>query len=292
MEKKYKVQLPAKNKLGILAHQFIEVKIADKFYTAIKNAKEKEIDVNHTYSLEDLISLRLNLIRKHSFLEKVDQNFYYDEKISKYEFYQQIALDLKDLRDSKTRNIIVKILTGDQHVRGEVDNYILDIFNIIKYNKLLKKLRGLDSELSISTENQEILSILSSNYEIDFDSLEGAPRSIFLIEYLLIKKGIIPNYFCDFGKKNSNDYQPKIGNQKERGEKFKNLYGTIGENTLRNKSKYGLIDRYSFESLLKQNDILEKSILFVYSNLSENKENIDLKLLIELLDIWKTNRNS
>lgn len=282
MKKKYKVQLPAKNKLGILAHQFIEVKIADKFYSAIKNAEEKEIDDNHTYSLNDLISLRLNLNNKHSFLAKVDQYFGNDEEISKYEFYRLIAQELTYLSNRRTNNFkaILRIFCGYDYVRVEVDNFIMDIFNLVKYNKLIKKISGLDPTVHLSKENQEIIQNFKAKYDNDFKSLEKLPRSVLLIEYLLIKEGRIENYLYD------------KGNQDLRTSQHGDIYGNDGANIKKAKSNYSLITEKNCEFQLMKNDVIEKSILFVYSNLSEKKENIDLPLLIQLIDIWKNNRKS
>ena len=156
----------------------------------------------------------------------------------------------------------------------------MDIFNLVKYNKLIKKISGLDPTVHLSKENQEIIQNFKAKYDNDFKSLEKLPRSVLLIEYLLIKEGRIENYLYD------------KGNQDLRTSQHGDIYGNDGANIKKAKSNYSLITEKNCEFQLMKNDVIEKSILFVYSNLSEKKENIDLPLLIQLIDIWKNNRKS
>ena len=72
--KKYKVELPKKNILGRLAHQFLEVRIADEIYSVIKNSLKSEHQIENSFNDIDLISYKTNLLNNNPFLRQIDSN--------------------------------------------------------------------------------------------------------------------------------------------------------------------------------------------------------------------------
>lgn len=105
-----------------------------------------------------------------------------------------------------------------------------------------------------------------------FNTLKRMPKTLILIEYLLIKTNKIGDYLVN-----------KTANQSKRVKKFKEIYETSSD-PIRTKNKYNLQTFNDFEMLLKEKVVLEKAILFVYQNLENEKENINKEFLEYLLD--------
>jgi len=271
--KKYNVELPKKNKLGKIGHIFIEVKIANELYTTIKNTINEKHDLENIFKYDDLKQFKNDLINKDPFLIKIDNHLNNENSFIYYEFYKDKALELTHLRDRRIGgdfNVFGKIFTGLDYVRPEINTLKEDVKNLILINKKIEStnLKEIDS-------NQKLRIIKDKHYEIEkYSTLKGEPKSILLIEYLLIKENVINDYL--FGK----------GKQFERGAKFKELYNNSYESVIKTKTNH-LKNRKDFEELLSQKEILEKAILFVYLNQQNNKENINNRLLNLLLVLYK-----
>lgn len=105
-----------------------------------------------------------------------------------------------------------------------------------------------------------------------FNTLKRMPKTLILIEYLLIKTNKIGDYLVN-----------KTANQSKRVKKFKEIYETSSD-PIRTKNKYNLQTFNDFEMLLKEKVVLEKAILFVYQNLENKKEHLDKQFLEYLLE--------
>lgn len=278
MEKKHYVKLPSKNKLGKLGHQFIEVKIADELYSTIMNSIKSNENIENLFNDIDTKIYKTNLVSLHPFLKKLDDNYNNNEVISKYEFYQKIALKLTHERDHiiGELNAIGKIITGEAMVRSEIDELKDNIKNLILVNKKIKHtLENNPTNNLTEIELDKIKKIKAKHKNTDCSTLDGNPRSVILIEYALISRHKIGNYL--YGDES----------QSERSENFADLYGASKTSVLRTKNKLSLNNKNDLKKIFENRKVLEISILFVLENLEKEKENIDSKLLKYLLEFWK-----
>lgn len=156
----------------------------------------------------------------------------------------------------------------------------LNNFNYLKLEKLnQEKAQNRAMLLTISeykeslNYNSKFITIRNKHDDIkSFNTLKGKPKSILLIEYLLIKTNKIGDYLID-----------KKSSQSERGAKFKELYNNTYESVIKTKNDH-FKTKNDFENLIKNKEVLEIAILFVYQNLEKEKENINKEFLEYLLE--------
>jgi len=272
--KKYKVELPKKNILGRLAHQFLEVRIADEIYSVIKNYLKREHQIENSFNDIDLISYKTNLLNNNPFLRQIDSNLDNENYLAHYDFYRDIALKMTHLRNEKIGifDIYGKLFTGLAYIRPNLNDLKSDIKNLILINEKIRQSKIEVIKRKVNSKNK-FKNIKSKYKNIEkYSTLKGEPRSILLIEYVLIKTNKIGDYLID-----------KKSSQSERVKMFQELYGVISD-PIRSKNKYNLRSDKDFEDLIKNNkEVLEKAILFVYQNLEKEKENINKEFLEYLL---------
>ncbi|MFV0212606.1 hypothetical protein OBK22_12505 [Empedobacter falsenii] len=138
--KKYKVELPKKNILGRLAHQFLEVRIADEIYSVIKNSIKNERQIKNSFNDIDLISYKTNLLNNNPFLRQIDSNLDNENYLAHYDFYRDIALKMTHLRSEKIWifNIYGKLFTGLAYIRPNLNDLKSDIQNLILINEKIR----------------------------------------------------------------------------------------------------------------------------------------------------------
>jgi len=269
--KKYKVELPKKNILGRLAHQFLEVRIADEIYSVIKNYLKREHQIENSFNDIDLISYKTNLLNNNPFLRQIDSNLDNENYLAHYDFYRDIALKMTHLRNEKIGifDIYGKLFTGLAYIRPNLNDLKSDIKNLILINEKIRQSKIEVIKRKVNSKNK-FKNIKSKYKNIEkYSTLKGEPRSILLIEYVLIKTNKIGDYLID-----------KKSSQSERVKMFQELYGVISD-PIRSKNKYNLRSDKDFEDLIKNNkEVLEKAILFVYQNLEKEKENINKEFLV------------
>ncbi|MFV0144916.1 hypothetical protein OBJ68_05370 [Empedobacter falsenii] len=274
--KKYKVELPKKNILGRLAHQFLEVRIADEIYSVIKNSIKNERQIKNSFNDIDLISYKTNLLNNNPFLRQIDSNLDDENYLAHYDFYRDIALKMTHLRSEKIWifNIYGKLFTGLAYIRPNLNDLKSDIQNLILINEKIRQSKLEDIKREINS-NDKFINIKSKYKSFErYSILEGLPKSILLIEYLLIKTNKIDDYI--FGDAVKTD----------RGEKFEYLYNNKYENVRKTRSNNNFVTKKDFENLIKNKGVLEKAILFVYQNLEKEKENINKEFLEYLLELY------
>ena len=269
--KKYKVELPKKNILGRLAHQFLEVRIADEIYSVIKNSIKNERQIKNSFNDIDLISYKTNLLNNNPFLRQIDSNLDNENYLAQYDFYRDIALKMTHLRSDKIGffDIYGKLFTGLAYIRPNLNDLKSDIKNLILINEKIRQSKIEDIKREINS-NDKFKNIKAKYENIEkYSTLKGEPRSILLIEYVLIITNKIGDYLID-----------KKSSQSERGAKFKELYNNTYESVIKTKNDH----KNDFENLSNNKEVLEKAILFVYQNLEKEKENINKEFLEYLLE--------
>ncbi|MGL5236069.1 MAG: hypothetical protein ACRC8Z_15195 [Empedobacter falsenii] len=272
--KKYKVELPKKNILGRLAHQFLEVRIADEIYSVIKNSLKSEHQIENSFNDIDLISYKTNLLNNNPFLRQIDSNLDNENYLAQYDFYRDIALKMTHLRSDKIGffDIYGKLFTGLAYIRPNLNDLKSDIKNLILINEKIRQSKIEDIKREINS-NDKFKNIKAKYENIEkYSTLKGEPRSILLIEYVLIITNKIGDYLID-----------KKSSQSERGAKFKELYNNTYESVIKTKNDH-FKTKNDFENLSNNKEVLEKAILFVYQNLEKEKENINKEFLEYLLE--------
>ena len=154
--KKYKVELPKKNILGRLAHQFLEVRIADEIYSVIKNSLKSEHQIENSFNDIDLISYKTNLLNNNPFLRQIDSNLDNENYLAQYDFYRDIALKMTHLRSDKIGffDIYGKLFTGLAYIRPNLNDLKSDIKNLILINEKIRQSKIEDIKREINSNDK------------------------------------------------------------------------------------------------------------------------------------------
>lgn len=224
----------------------------------------------------------INVLKNNLCLDNNLKNLNYEtilnrfSTIRNYKINQQISIFNKLLvASSITESIEIVDLLNENYLLIcmylKNDNYLRaerTFQNLKKEENRLLTISNYKESL-IQDDKFEVI-LLNNNNLQNCNNLKGKPKSILLIEYLLIKTKKIDDYLLGKAK------------QIERGAKFKELYNNTYESVIKTKTK-NFKTKNDFENLIKNKEVLEIAILFVYQNLENEKENINKEFLEYLL---------